>query len=87
MLEINLPRNERPKMKYRPLTRLQRGMVVLFHGEQWRVKLVNESRAHLTPVKARQKVTLKDWAGGVHREFWAQRKGMDISPNSELEVV
>lgn len=87
MVEINLLRTERPKVNYRPLTRLQHGMIVLMRGEQWRVTMVNESRAHVMPVESKQKVILKDWEGGIRRQFYAQRSGMDISPNSEVEVL
>lgn len=69
------------------LTRLQPGMVVVLRGEQWRVSLVNECRAHCVPVRAKERVVIRDWSGAVRREYWAQRRGIDISPNSEVEVV
>lgn len=62
-------------------------MIVRMSGEDWRVTLVNESRAHCVPVKSKEKVVIKDWEGGVRRTFWKPRRGMDISPNSEVEIV
>lgn len=62
-------------------------MVIALRGEKWKVQLVNESRAHCVPVSAKQQVVLRDWEGGVRRAFWRTRAGIDISPNSEVEVL
>ena len=69
------------------MTRLQKGMVIQWRGEKWRVALVNDCRAHCVPVRRKEKRVIRDWSGGVRREFWVPRAGIDISPNSEVEIV
>ena len=72
------------------MTRLQPGFVVrgLQGAEEWLVTYVNDSRASVVP-RQRKMVTVKltdKW--GNKREFQARPvHGLDISPNSELEIV
>jgi len=72
------------------LTRLQPGFIVrgLAGADEWLVIYVNDSRASVVP-RAKKSVTVKltdKW--GNEREFQARpTHGLDISPNSELEIV
>lgn len=55
------------------------------------VEMVNSSRAHCTPLEKTREVTIKrkfaaeDEAQEV--TFQAKRRPIDISPNSEVEIV
>lgn len=74
----------------RPLTRLQQGHIVRRHdGEEWIVTYVNDCRAHIVP-RTKQRRTFTPTTGpnaGKVREFEEQRRGQDISPNSEIDII
>ncbi len=57
------------------------GQVVRYGDALWRVDYINECRARIVPL-AKRHVILADG-----REFDAERGGVNISPNSPLEVV
>lgn len=68
-------------------TMLRPGQVFHLNGARWRVAYVNESRAHCVSVATRT-VTVRDRRTGQERTFQAHsRETLDISPNSELEVL
>lgn len=60
---------------------LRKGEIVRYGSSLWRVDYVNECRARIVPL-AKRHVVLADG-----REFEAERGGVNISPNSLLEVV
>ena len=62
------------------------GQVVRYASALWRVDYVNSSRARLVPL-AKRHVVLADDEGGVKREFDSEQRGVNISPDSPLEVV
>lgn len=65
---------------------LKQGQIIRMHtGGIYRVESVSESRAHIVPVEKRR-VHLSD-ALGNERDFMATGRGIDISPNSEVEVI
>lgn len=70
-------------------TRLRKGMMVRLSDGIYEVTLVNECRAHCEPVdKTRQVVISEDSsADGKEKVFQARRRGIDISPNSEVEIL
>lgn len=74
----------------RTLTRLQFGDVVLGLGAQkYRVDFVNESRARIVPLsaKVREFVAATGKHAGQCRTFVETPRGIDISPNSEVEIL
>jgi len=71
------------------LTRLQPGHLVKFAGEKWKVTSVNDCRAVITPVEKR-KTEVKQIIDGkevVVASFSKYGSSVNISPNSELEIV
>jgi hypothetical protein len=71
--------------KPRPLTRLQRGMVVMLNGAEHVVDLVNETRARCVPMR-RVRVDFYD-RGGNACSFEHDAAAISISPNSEIKIV
>ncbi len=72
------------------LTRLQVGMVIKHGGTDYRVDLVNESRARCVPLeKVKVKQVMFDKRSGTEKEVEFSRSGgaISISPNSEVEIV
>ncbi len=72
------------------LTFLQVGMQFKHGGSVYRVEMVNESRARCVPVdKIKVKQTMFDKRTGADKEVEFERTGgaINISPNSEVEVV
>jgi hypothetical protein len=65
---------------------LQIGQVVRYGNGLWRVDYVNECRARIVPLGKRHVVILDD-DGQEVKAFDAERKGVNISPNSGLDVV
>lgn len=67
-------------------TKLKEGMRIrLPHSGDFNVVLVNESRAHIVPVKKQEKTINK--LNGDKIEFESIGRGLDISPNSECEIL
>lgn len=60
---------------------LKSGQVVRYGNELYRVDMVNECRARIVPLSKRH-VTLTNG-----REFDAERGGVNISPNSPLDLI
>lgn len=67
------------------LTRLQPGMIVRWNGAEHRVAFVNDCRAHIIPL-AKVTVQIKP-RFGPPCTFQRTQPGMDISPNSEIEIL
>lgn len=70
-------------------TRLKKGMKVRLGEDVYLVTLVNECRAHIEPVDKTRTVVIEDKfdEDGKKKTFLARRRGMDISPNSEVEIL
>lgn len=70
-------------------TRLRKGMRVQMEGVVYEVTLVNESRAHVEPVEKTRTVVIEEESSntGEKKVFQARRRGFDISPNSEVEIL
>jgi hypothetical protein len=70
-------------------TRLKRGMRVLLEGEVFVVKFVNECRAFVEPEDKNRTVTIEDKfsENGEKKTFQARRRGLSISPNSDVEIL
>ena len=71
------------------LTRLQPGHIVIFSKERWRVDSVNDCRAVIIPLEKR-KTEVKQIIDGketVVASFSRCGASVNISPNSELEIV
>lgn len=67
-------------------TKLKEGMRIrLPHSGVFDVVLVNESRAHIVPAKKQEKNF--ETLNGKKVEFEQIGRGLDISPNSEVEVL
>ena len=65
-------------------------MVIKHSGIQYRVDMVNESRARCVPLeKVKVKQTMFDKRTGADKEVEFERVGgaINISPNSEVEVI
>jgi hypothetical protein len=67
-------------------SKLKTGMrIKLPHSGVFDVVLVNESRAHIVPAKKQEKKF--ETLTGNKVEFEQLGRGLDISPNSEVEVL
>lgn len=67
-------------------TKLKEGMRIrLPHSGVFDVVLVNESRAHIVPAKKTEKKF--ETLTGSKIEFEQLGRGLDISPNSEVEIL
>jgi hypothetical protein len=64
-------------------------MKVRLSGEVYLVTLVNECRAHVEPVEKSRTVVIEGKVDedGNKKTFQARRRGFDISPNSEVEIL
>lgn len=63
------------------------GQIITVAGLPYLVDYVNESRAHCVST-AKRTVTVHDRRTGTDRTFEAtERKSLDISPNSGLDVL
>lgn len=71
------------------LTRLQRGMIVEVNHAQYRVEMVNESRARCLPLNRTKKTVVFTNAKGEDCEFTPETTGgaINISPNAELPII
>ncbi len=65
---------------------LQAGQIVRYSQSLWRVDYVNECRARIIPLTKRHVVLLDD-EGNEKRAFDSEQRGVNISPDSPLEVV
>ena len=70
-------------------TRLKKGMRIMHEGEPYEVKFVNECRAFIEPVNKNRTVILEDKfdPDAPKKTFQARRRGMSISPNSDVEIL
>jgi hypothetical protein len=70
-------------------TRLKKGMKIRLGEDVYLVTLVNECRAHVEPVEKTRTVVIEDKFNedGEKKTFQARRRGLDISPNSEVEIL
>jgi hypothetical protein len=66
--------------------RLRVGMIVMLQGSEHRVEMVNPSRAHCVPL-TKKKVEIKTRFDEAVKTFEKDRPGLDISPNSEIQVL
>jgi hypothetical protein len=66
------------------LTRLRVGDVVELQGREHVVEMCNSTRAHCVPL-ARKEVAIET-RFGRKVSFTTAENGLDISPNSELEI-
>lgn len=62
------------------------GQIVRYERALWRVDFVNDCRARIVPLTKRH-VVLLDEEGGVKRAFDSEVRGVNISPNSALDIV
>jgi hypothetical protein len=71
------------------LARLQPNMIVRFEAREWRVALVNESRALLVPRERVVRVFVPETGPNAGKEVRvaAIGTGISVSPNSELPIV
>ncbi len=76
------------KVTVHEYSRLRVGMIVMLQGCEHRVEMVNGSRARCVPL-SKKKVEIKTRFGedGEAITFEKNRPGMDISPNSEIEII
>ncbi len=65
---------------------LQAGQVIRYGQALWRVDYVNEFRARIVPLTKRH-VVIKDDDGDEKRAFDSEQRGVNISPNSCLDVI
>src|SRR3954471_10904473 len=72
-----------------PLTRLRLHDILMFERRMWRVSLVNDCRARLTPIAKKRKeytpATGKD--AGMTVAFESTGDCISISPNSEVDIL
>lgn len=70
-------------------TRLEVGMVIRYGGDLYRVVLVNECRARCEPIDKKRQVEISTRFGadGKPVKFEASSVSINISPNSECEIV
>lgn len=68
------------------LTRLQLGMVIEMSGVRYRVDMVNDCRARCVPLD-KVKVQVEDKLKGVTKEFERFGSSINISPNSECDII
>ena len=80
-----------PRVKRKPTWVLNRktlheGQIVRFRDEGYRVTIVNECRARIVPLK-RTQVEFVDKLNGKRVTFSSAGRPLDISPQSEIEIL
>lgn len=65
---------------------LELGQVVRYSGALWRVDFINDCRARIVPL-TKQHVVIMDDEGNPVRGFDRVGRGVNISPNSVLDIV
>lgn len=71
------------------LSRLQPGHIVFHAGEKWRVTMVNDCRAQITPIEKRhtEVIQIIDGKETVVAKFNKTGAAINISPNSFIDII